>query len=598
MITRIQTRQPFILSITLLLIAGSRILRLHTLAMGTDEVWAIWQTFGTPAQIGSWTPVDWPPVYFLVLGAWRLLVGIHPIVLHFFSLLLYLIGCAFIYRAMRRLAGEWGGVMGLVVYAALGYGIYASTEVRGYSFILALLPLALWTLTRYFARPTLRRAIPLGATLAFMFSVHLSSVVAFAMLGLYSLLAYRRRIWRWWLPGTIAALIASPVILSKVHFMLTHENTVPSLIRKDIPTTIQNVLSYFGNAPGLWLVLFVLAVIILILHRPRRFQPFAMLIAVPIVGLLMYWIMALDNIRYFWWALMGFTVFIAWGLAFLPPKARLLVVTLLCVVMFLPTPNDQYQRYEPNDLALIDNFQYLSSHIRWGDVVVLDPNATYSSREGLDYATRVFFPNGLQYVSDPTGHRRIWYITFDGQQDPKLASAIGTGRIAEEFVGPPLYLMRLYEGPPDAAGILFENGMRFHGADVIRNDDNSLETGPFVRHEGESVKLRMWWSVDHDAAVSLDYSVGVFVLNADGKVISESDSAPQVSNQPTQTSQWTANAFFLDTREMVMPFPGQNGDYTIEMAVYDSQHPQQRIMAPGLNVSNALPIASFTIKAW
>ena len=274
------------------------------------------------------------------------------------------------------------------------------------------------------------------------------------------------------------------------------------------------------------------------------------------------------------------------------------MIALLGVVMFLPTPNDQYQHYQPSDLALIDNFQYLSHHIRWGDVVILDPNAVYSSREGLDYATRVFFPNGLQYVRDPAGYRRIWYITVDGQQDKKLAQAVGTGRIAEEFVGPPLFLMRLYEGPPDPIGVLFENGMRFHGADVIKNDDDSLETGPFIRHEGESVKLRLWWSVDHDAAVKVDYSIGVYVLNAQGEVISQSDSAPQVTNQPAQTSQWTANAFFLDTRELKMPFPGQSGDYSVEIAVYDSQNPQQRIQGLGLNARNALPVASFSIKAW
>ena len=311
------------LSLLLLLISASRILRLHTLAMGTDEVWGIWQTFGTPAQIGSWTPVDWPPFYFFALGLWRLLVGIHPIVLHYFSLLVYLVGCACVYRAMRRLAGEWAGILGLVVYAALGYSIYVSTEVRGYAFVLALFPFALWMLTRYFAHPTLRRAIPVAMALAFMFYMHLSSVVAFAMLGLYTLLTYRRKIWRWWLPGLIAALIAAPVIISKIRLMLDHETTVPQLTRKTIPETIQNVLSYFGNAPALWLLLLTVALAVLILHRPRRIQTFAMLIALPIVGFLMYWIMALDNIRYFWWALLGFTVFMAWGLAYLPTQARL-----------------------------------------------------------------------------------------------------------------------------------------------------------------------------------------------------------------------------------------------------------------------------------
>src|SRR5258708_22636597 len=251
--------QPLLLAALLLLVAASRIIRLHSLSMGVDEVWAIWQTFGTPAQVGSWTPVDWTPFYFFTLDFWQHLAGIHPVALHFFSLLLYLPGCAFAYRALKRLGGERAGLAGLLVYAALGYAIYLSTEVRGYTFVVSLLAFVLWMITRYFDRPTPRNAIPLGLGLAFMFYFHLSSVIAFVMLGIYTLLAYPRRIWRWWLPGLIAAIVAAPVVISKVKLAIDHEKTVPSLTRKPIPETLQNVSSYFGNAPLLWIALFVIA---------------------------------------------------------------------------------------------------------------------------------------------------------------------------------------------------------------------------------------------------------------------------------------------------------------------------------------------------
>lgn len=48
------------------------------------------------------------------------------------------------------------------------------------------------------------------------FYVYLPSVVGFFMLGLYTLIVYPRKIWRWWLPGIIALALAVPLILSKL----------------------------------------------------------------------------------------------------------------------------------------------------------------------------------------------------------------------------------------------------------------------------------------------------------------------------------------------------------------------------------------------
>src|SRR5258708_12697267 len=96
--------------------------------MGTDEIWAIWQTFGTPIQVIRWTPSDWTPVYFLILWGWQHLVGIQPQALHVLSLLVYLLGCAFTYRLMRRLAGDWAGLPVLAVFAALRSTISVHTN--------------------------------------------------------------------------------------------------------------------------------------------------------------------------------------------------------------------------------------------------------------------------------------------------------------------------------------------------------------------------------------------------------------------------------------------------------------------------------------
>src|SRR5262245_80837 len=89
----------------LLLVAASRIVRLGAMEMNWDEVWSVWQTFGSPQEVLRWTPFDWPPLYFLTLAGWKALVGFFPFVLRYLSASAFLIGSACTYRAVRRI---WG----------------------------------------------------------------------------------------------------------------------------------------------------------------------------------------------------------------------------------------------------------------------------------------------------------------------------------------------------------------------------------------------------------------------------------------------------------------------------------------------------------
>src|SRR5579859_1188502 len=90
-----------VIALVLAIIAASRIINLLSFEMDVDETWSIWQTFGTPAQIVQWTPYNWSPAYYLFVGAWKELVGLHPFVLRYSSVLFFLIGLAFLYSAMR-----------------------------------------------------------------------------------------------------------------------------------------------------------------------------------------------------------------------------------------------------------------------------------------------------------------------------------------------------------------------------------------------------------------------------------------------------------------------------------------------------------------
>src|SRR5438105_3470566 len=136
--------RPLLLALVLLAVAASRLIHFPGPTPDIDEVWSIWQTFGTPQQIIKWTPYDWPPLYYLVLGGWKELVGITPFVLRFLSLLAFLPGVAAMYRAAGKMFNRQAALPIAIAFAALGYNQFLSILIRGYALLLALSPIALW----------------------------------------------------------------------------------------------------------------------------------------------------------------------------------------------------------------------------------------------------------------------------------------------------------------------------------------------------------------------------------------------------------------------------------------------------------------------
>ncbi|MBA3873370.1 MAG: glycosyltransferase family 39 protein [Anaerolineae bacterium] len=185
-----------IVALELLMVGASRLLVLHQIRMGGDEIWSVWQSLGTPQQIMDWTPYDWTPGYYLTLGLWRGFVGMLPFALRMLSVLMLLIGCAALYRVAWRLGGQRAALIAIPAYGALGYIGVLGTEVRGYALLLGLLPLALWFLLRFYSHPSWRRGVPLIITLAAMPYISLSAFVTFGMVGLFSLIVYGRRSWK------------------------------------------------------------------------------------------------------------------------------------------------------------------------------------------------------------------------------------------------------------------------------------------------------------------------------------------------------------------------------------------------------------------
>ncbi len=582
--------QIALVTVILLLIFAGRVFRLDVTVteLRVDEYWSIWQTFGSPQQILNWTAYDEPPLYYFILGAWRLWVGIHPIVLRLLPILFFMLGTAFLYRWMKDARGHAAGVITILAYGLLGYGIFLGTELRPYSLLLGVIPLALWLATRYFERPRLGRALALGACMAGMFYITLTAIGAFVVIGLYTLFAYPRRILRWAVPGAVALALALPELLSKASLAVSRTGGTSQIRVPPLPEAIAGIYqSYAGVGFGVLALLFLVAAVLIARHRQRTSMALLLWVAMPLALYALNPILGFFQARYSWWVLLGLALWLGWGLSDLPSLPRVVSAVVLALLLFAPLPLDDYQIPGP---PLGQTFVWLRERVQGGDVFLIDPNCgECSTLEKLDYLTRVYFPQGLTLVANPTGYRRIWYM-HGAKPALALRQSVEQGRIAGPFFGPAELLVQLYEGPPDPVGVAFANGMRFHGVDVID------ATEPLALHEGDHVRLRLWWSADQP--IDHDYSVSVRLSKRlGGTPLDQSDSPPLIENGPGETSQWVPGSYYTEDRTVTLPYPTSGGTYQVWAVVYFYQSPTP-IPAPGVADDGILPIRSLYVKVW
>jgi hypothetical protein len=331
-------------------------------------------------------------------------------------------------------------------------------------------------------------------------------------------------------------------------------------------------------------------------QRPPRIQPWiwlgwallgavAMYILNPVLGFFAG--------HYSSWIMLGVGIWIGWGLSSLPRAGQWVAAAVLVGLLFYPLPMKDYYGGLPAP-PMMANLSWLREHYQPGDVVLLDRNATAASPETWDYFTQVYFPQGLAFVERPDDFRRVWYVAWDSHQDPATEQAVRANRVPGVFVGPPEFLIRLYEGPPDGEGIRFENGMRFHGVDIVGRE-GKLASGPVVRREGETIRLRLWWSVD--APPDLDYSLSTVLRGRDGQTLDQFDGPPQTNDAPPETSRWVPGRYYVEERTLSVPQDTRSGTYTLYLIVYQWWD-NTRISAPGVDENTMLALRTVTVKAW
>jgi hypothetical protein len=262
----------------------------------------------------------------------------------------------------------------------------------------------------------------------------------------------------------------------------------------------------------------------------------------------------------------------------------LLAISLLFTVVNQPTS------------PLEENFHWVSQRMTNGDVFVVDSSNQCGAAEEWDYLIRTNFPVVPQFLNNPAGYRRVWYITYQSQQNTQLFASVSEGRIPRDFFGPPSCFFQLYEAPPDPVGIPFDNGMRFHGIDIMNGDRPWSAT--IVRREGEVVRFRLWWSVDR--MINYDYTVGTYYLRANETLPIEISGSPHLiypEGASSKTSEWVTGNYYVEEREMKLPFPAPRTTYPLAMDVYLDEA-GIRVPAPGVDQNIRLLLAHIKVMAY
>ncbi|MEL6148375.1 MAG: glycosyltransferase family 39 protein [Chloroflexota bacterium] len=587
-------------TLALLLIAASRSVYIRRLLdMTGDEVWSVWQTLGTPQQIIHWTPFDWPPGYYLILGGWWRLTGLHSIPLRYLMLLVFMIGCAAVFRVAVRLFGVRAGLPALLMFGAFGWSVFGSLHLRGHSFTLSLSPGVLWLALRYFDRPRIWRGVPLGVLMAFMVYIHSTAVVYFAVLGLFTLIVYGGpRVLRWWLPGVVMLVLTLPEIVNKLGLVGQSRLSGFTYERPGFYHGMERFYdAIWGRSAEVWLPVVIGGAVLAVWAARGRWRLLAGLLtwcAMPLLLWLTHEQLALFFIRYVLWYLTGLALLAAWGLTVLPRWARAAVTVALVVVLFTPMDIKNYDDFGEN---VGSTLSWLSRNMQPGDALVVDPEVIASTplHEEWDLFAQMFFPQGLPLTTTPQPHQRVWY-TRTATIDEATQEMVSAGRMPGQFFGEITLFTQVFEAPPDPDGVLFENGMRFHGAQLLHRGQVLHRTVPAF-HEEEPVTLRLWWSAD--ARIDLDYSVGIFVRD-NGSTRFSSDSAPQLISllpgsepPPGATSQWQPGVLYLEERQITIP---QSTDDMV-LTVYQWWD-GVRIPAAGTDDDDFLLLTPLHVRAW
>ena len=559
--------------------------RTNVLTLWSDEIWSVFHSTGTLAQVFNDPDVTWPFGYYLTLHGWTRFASDNDFSIHVLGGLIGLIATACLIRAGQRLFSPMAGWLAGLMFTTSSYAIYFLLEVRGYGLMLLAESLFIWVYLRWRSHPNVRRGALLWISQTAMLYTHFILIVPIALAGAYTLISAlrrseRRALIRWIVIAILTGVAFSPLIPQFIRGsslrVAVGTNTLPGYFLLPFYTFYQAYSAHWDVWFALILIVAVFGLIVAI--RRIGWQTLAWLavwaIAIPVVAYLTEARSASFTTRYlsftipalFLLVAMGLAGFAQWlgtwkSIAATPIRRVPGVITVALIAILAIAPWHPYDhRPADTDTPPLNQFMHaMADKAQPGDRFVVDPGAGCCDPVAWDYYKALYFPAAARTTAStvPPDSGRIWYIERQGSTDQAIKASITKGRLARDFWGPWYFAATLYEAPPFANGVTFGDSVQFRGIQIERRAE--LESG-------DRIPIMLWWS-----AISTpkgDYSISIRLISPGGKVITQLDGAPQTSGTPSQLTQWQPGAIYLDRRILIVPYGLSDGDYTIQLIVY------------------------------
>ena len=602
-------RHLSIIVLILLLAAATRITNVGSWPVWTDEGWSIWATDGSRLDtvLNNLAHDRHPPLYFAALWGWRSLAGDSPLALRYISIAAGLLTIAVAYRIGADVFGRRAGLYAALILAVLPVAVYYSQEVRHYGAFVLFVLLSWLCFLRFQKYPTFGKWLGYIASLTLAFYTLYFAVLPLAVQGVVGLVGA----WRTYKKCDLAGRPYSKLLLWLLGaWLVTGILYLPWLW---VIATIQfpTLTTGIGNLPGTyeatlanipplgelllgrqWALLLGLGA--LAVWQRKKFAQWAVVLGG--VGLLVAMFVLsyrfnLLSSRTLVFLVPMLVIVCGYGASLLEaprPEGEGLGVRVFrtsrfanillgaWVLVTLASPTVIQPRIDSDVTAKLVAEDYAA-----GDLIVLetgwDDNAfAYQLRRVLPEAEIVRTITRADIYSDQKdllpalmprleARRRVWVVQW--LQAPQIMNALEAGTLGYRPVirrelpvnadyrqrfGDSVIQMVLYEKP-----VLDVQTWQFGELFTLRD-----ALAPTQAYAGERLPVDLWWSVTEPP--TLDYSVGVFLLDSSGAVRADHNGAP--SDQPT--TQWTTDGLYFDRHTLNLPTDLPAGRYSLVVKVY------------------------------
>lgn len=505
------------------------------------------------------------PLWHTFFWTWRQLVGDSEFAGRYQGLLWSMMTAAVLWRLGRRyFGGVWAGALMVLALAVNSHFFTYAFEIRPYPVVLLSAAFSGWSLLRWLERPSRRRALVYGLSLALMAYVHY--FMAFLVVVQFVYIAWRRPAqWRTlgWAVGVAAALWLpwSPVFVGQVRVLARIDGTFG--IASTTTATTWGAVARLNRLAtnGVWPVVWGVLALGLATYRRRNYALLVLwALGVPFVAFTVNLFASVYDPRYIVYMSLGVSAAAAVALAAVRPRWAGGLLALSFVGLLLAN----LQAHLPDRIPFRTIFQTVSAASRPDDVLYYDDARldSFVRWQLTAYMAPHLTATAAHTLADAEAHRRVWHMTGNLRDEAVRArfAELERTRPLTQVVGACgrswCYVAQLLEGAPLAAPLRFSapgpnpDQLPFYGA----------EAAPVA----DGVQVRLWWMPG--APLTQDYSVSVRLVDDAGQIAAQTDGPPTDQGRTVvNTSQMTPDRMLLDVRTLPVP---PAGTYIVQVVAY------------------------------